>query len=30
LKDGKALHEELLRRVQEEIKNTGKDEAMKV
>ncbi|KAI4940743.1 hypothetical protein J4E86_010715 [Alternaria arbusti] len=30
LKDGKALHEELLKRVQDEIKKTGKDEAMKL
>jgi 4-amino-4-deoxychorismate lyase len=30
LKDGKALHEELTKRVQEQIKKTGKDEAMKV
>ncbi|KAH6870081.1 hypothetical protein BKA58DRAFT_360560 [Alternaria rosae] len=30
LKDGKALHEELLKRVQDEVKKTGKDEAMKL
>jgi hypothetical protein len=30
LGDGKALHEELLKRVSEEVKKTGKDEAMKV
>ncbi|KAG9185677.1 4-amino-4-deoxychorismate lyase [Alternaria panax] len=30
LKDGKALHEELSKRVQEEINKTGKDEAMKL
>ena len=30
LKDGKALHYELSRQVQEEIRKTGKDEAMKV
>ncbi|RYO59857.1 hypothetical protein AA0113_g7300 [Alternaria arborescens] len=30
LKDGKALHDELSRQVQEEIRKTGKDEAMKL
>lgn len=30
LKDGKALHDELSRQVQEDIRKTGKDEAMKV
>ncbi|CAN9151217.1 unnamed protein product [Alternaria alternata] len=30
LKDGEALHDELSRQVQEEIRKTGKDEAMKL
>jgi hypothetical protein len=30
LGDGKALHEELLERVSEKVKETGKDGAMKV
>ncbi|CAN9436779.1 unnamed protein product [Alternaria sp. RS040] len=30
LKDGKALHDELSRQVQEEVRKTGKDEAMKL
>jgi 4-amino-4-deoxychorismate lyase len=30
LQDGKALHEELLKRARSEIEKTGKDEPMKV
>jgi 4-amino-4-deoxychorismate lyase len=30
LKDGKALHEELLKRVRNEVEKTGKDVALKV
>jgi 4-amino-4-deoxychorismate lyase len=30
LKDGKALHEELLKQTQSQIEKSGKDEAMKV